>query len=113
VFNFEVDSPGAYTLGIEGHADVGSDRSTFVDDLQLRYSPYAEDAPKFSDEIGIGVEDGARMELDFPGTKKVRSLMLGGKKVSGTVGAADWPAYLSGPGKISVEPSPCFKIIVR
>ena len=51
------------------------------------------------------VSEGARLVLDFPGVKQVRSLRLGGRKVpAGIVSANDYPEYLGGIGCLEVVP---------
>ena len=61
----------------------------------------------------LSVLAGARLALEIPGTNVVRSLSLGGVRVTGRASAATHPAYLSGQGVIEVRPSPPFALRIE
>lgn len=103
----EFDIPAACTrrLGIEG-ADVRTTTAELmVDGVSLRrigaagaVSPVA-----FDPETDIRVSEGAKLNLDFSGRQKIRTLRLGGTGVRGTVDATTHPEYISGCGGFEVE----------
>ena len=46
----------------------------------------------------------AHVVLDFRGTKRIKSLKLGGGLVSGFIDATTHPLYFSGQGRLDVPP---------
>ena len=54
--------------------------------------------------MNIVVESGAKLALDYDGTARVEGVRLAGRKVSGLISAAQYPACLSGRGMLYVQP---------
>lgn len=102
--DFRIARAGDYTLRIATLEENGRDKSSQLDDVSLVKvdETATEAAPALSDQTIIEVKEGATLALDFPGTLTVRRLVLGGKRCFGTITAAQFPAYLSGPGEINV-----------
>lgn len=101
---FDVPEPGDWNFGVRGLGTGGEDVNTLIDDISLRYEPYAADLPEMNDELEISVARGARLNLDFGGTQTVRRLVVEGFSRSGLVRAADFPNTLSGAGALFVVP---------
>lgn len=104
------DAAGDYDIGISGlgvaSAGQGADRESHLDGLSLRkVNGTVDDVPETPARLNLSVSEGARLVLDFPGVKQVRSLRLGGMKVpAGIVSANDYPEYLGGIGCLEVVP---------
>ena len=88
---------------------IAADISTMVDGVHLVKEAGAKATlpahqPVFAAGSAIEIEDGARLAIEIPGTNRVASLRLGGKRVSGLVSSATHPAYISGTGMLDVRP---------
>ena len=103
----------------DGKGRDTANRTTFVDGVMLMRAeePAPADAqervpPKSTlpEGVEVTVATGARLALEIPGTNVVRSLSLGGVRVTGRASAATHPAYLSGEGVIDVRPSVPFTL---
>ena len=102
----------------DGKGRDTANRTTFVDGVMLMRAeepaPAASAAaPPLPDGVEVTVAAGARLALEIPGTNVVRSLTLGGVRVTGRASAATHPAYLTGQGVIEVRPSPPFALRIE
>ena len=102
----------------DGKGRDTANRTTFVDGVMLMRAeepvpaaPVA--APSLPDGVEVTVAAGARLALEIPGTNVVRSLSLGGVRVTGRASAATHPAYISGQGVIEVRPSQPFALRIE
>ena len=111
---FRVPTAGDYTFRLEGTVtEKNSDRLTRVDAVSIvKADDLAAEAPSVPEKLQLSVAAGAKLRLDYPGTIKVDHLRLGGRSVTGTVTAAKYPDFLSGPGAIEIMPK-CTFIIFR
>ena len=122
---FDMPEAGPRELAITGlgvpsgrRDDKGRDtanRTTFVDGVMLMRAEEPAPAafvaaPTLPEGVEVTVAAGARLALEIPGTNVVRSLSLGGVRVTGRASAATHPAYLSGEGVIDVRPSVPFTL---
>ena len=100
---------GEWTFGMTGTGVAGTntnaDRLSYLDGLALVRADDREDVPSVPKKMCLSVASGARMVLDYPGTVKVRRLMLGGVRKEGVVNAATDPDYIGGIGSLMVVPS--------
>ena len=62
------------------------------------------DVPDISSETSLDVTIGAKLNLDFAGTLPLKEVRLGGRRKSGTISAARFPDYVTGPGEVYVKP---------
>ena len=92
-------------LGKEGDA-AGADRTTFVDGVSIvKVDPSTVVSPTVPESTRLYVAEGAMLNLDYPGTKIVKTLSLGGvHKPAGVYSAANCPGYLTGMGSVEVKP---------
>ena len=66
-----------------------------------------EDPQSLSFNTEVTIAQGASVQLNQSGAIKIRSLTLNGTTLSpGVYGAADFPAYLSGPGSLDTRSNP-------
>ena len=102
---FKVPAAGTYTFGLAG-TTPNTDVNTRVDEVSIRAAMPRADAtelsnvPEMADDVEIAVAQGATLSLEFTGVKNVKSIHLGGHRVSGDVSAATHPQYLTGPGTL-------------
>ena len=62
-------------------------------------------SPTVPETARLYVAEGAMLNLDYPGTKVVKTLSLGGvHKPAGVYSAANCPGYLTGMGSVEVKP---------
>ena len=101
---FRVPSAGRWTLRIAGQsAQANCDRIARVDEVSVTKTAFAADVPDVPETTQVSVAAGAKLRLDYPGTIRLDRLELGGRGVSGTVTAARYPDYISGPGAVEVR----------
>ena len=101
---FRVPSAGRWTLRIAGQsAQANCDRIARVDEVSVTKTAFAADVPDVPETAQVSVAAGAKLRLDYPGTIRLDRLELGGRGVSGTVTAARYPDYISGPGAVEVR----------
>lgn len=103
---FVVTAAGAKTLRFATSSNTAGHETVLIDDVSIVASPatstIAEDV--FGTDLAIEVASGAKLALDYDGTARVASVRLAGRKVSGLLSAAAYPAYLSGRGMLYVQP---------
>jgi hypothetical protein len=107
----KVPKAGRYRLNLAGQS-ADSDRTSFIDDVSLVLENAAE-VPEIPDDLALVVESGAKLRLDFAGTKKVGKVKLDGKVFKGTINAEKYPQYVSGDGTLCVEPKNLGAIFIR
>lgn len=66
---------------------------------------FQSNVPAVSKGLNISVASGSELVLEYPGTLKVASLRVNGKKYHGTVSAADLPSNVKGVGQVEIEPT--------
>ena len=120
-FYFKVDAPGTWKFSLQGmnglslgggrYLDVtpGSGYSTtdtlvFIDGISIRRVASLGAAPAGLREKEVALGAKTRLRLDYMGEVRLKSLSLGGRKVSGNIDAAHPSGLVSGPGAIFVEP---------
>ena len=105
----DVPEPGNWIFGMTGTGVAGTpataDRLSFLDGLSFVRADDREDMPSVPEKMRVSVATGARLLLDYPGTIKLRRLLLGGVRKEGVVSAATDPDYIGGIGKLEVVPS--------
>ena len=100
---FNVPAAGTYTLKISGTAMDADyrDRRSYIDGVSVRkVVGTVADVPSVPEKMRISVAEGARLQLDFPGTVKTGPVTLGGVVHVGTISAATCPDYISGMGTL-------------
>lgn len=109
---FRVPTAGDYTFRLEGTVtEKNSDKLSRVDAVSIvKADDLAAEAPSVPEKLQLSVAAGAKLRLDYPGTIKVDHLRLGGRSVTGTITAAKYPDFLSGPGTIEIMPKCTFLI---
>ena len=105
----DVPEPGNWIFGMTGTGVAGTsataDRLSLLDGLSFVRADDREDIPSVPEKMRVSVASGARLLLDYPGTIKLRRLLLGGVRKEGVVSAATDPDYIGGIGKLEVVPS--------
>ena len=87
------------------HSDIRTgDRACSIDGLSLKRL-YAAEPPSVPPEVKIDVAEGARLDLDYDGTVRVRGLSLAGRGQVGVIDATTCPGYVTGRGKLDVRPN--------
>lgn len=107
---FWVPKPGAYNLGFQGLS--GSQRQPGTDGRQALLDGVSvvkvDDAllslPSLPEDLDVEVKAGATLQLDYVGTKRVRSVRLAGRNRSGVIDAKRFPSLINGCGSLYVEP---------
>ena len=103
---FAVAVVGAKTLRFATSSNTAGHETVLIDDVSIVKAPatamVAEDV--FGRDLEIEIASGAKLALDYDGTAHVKSVRLAGRKVSGLISAAQYPAYLSGRGMLYVQP---------
>lgn len=110
---FKVPAAGTYTFGLQG-CEVSADKEAFVDLVSIVRAETA-DHPDLPEDVTIRARlaDGQKLRLDYPGTATVRTLKVNGRSLHGTVSAATYPDYVTGPGSVNVTYRPGVMIIVK
>ena len=89
------------------YAMIGGAKGSFIGPIHrmaIRLDDLADLAAGcFSRDAHNNAATGAKLRLDYPGTIRLDRLELGGRGVSGTVTAARYPDYISGPGAVEVR----------
>lgn len=106
---FKIPQEGTYRIGLSGTVD--KDKTDRVDGVSIRRAKESE-VPEISPETSLEVATGAKLNLDFAGTLQLKEVRLGGRRRSGTISAARFPDYVTGPGEAYVEPSG-LSVIIR
>ena len=117
---FYVPTKGLRRIGISGEGNPGAEitsgnQSTSVIDAFsiVRATDIAPDAvPDVPKGMMVSVDEGATLNLDFPGTLKCGEVKLGGTVVQGLVNARTYPQYITGVGSIVSIPKG-FMMILR
>lgn len=111
--SFTVADGDTVTVSI---AQTVANAAGYIDEVELvpadGASALAAPTPDLPAELSVEVVSGATLDLDFPGTVKLRRLRLGSSLVGGIVSAATHPEYISGTGSLQVPP-PETVIIMR
>jgi len=105
---FNVPAAGTYTLKIAGTAkdSAHNDRRTLIDGVSVRkVVGTVADVPSVPEKMRISVAEGARIQLDFPGTLKTGPVTLGGTAYVGRITATSHPDYVSGMGALEAVSS--------
>ena len=111
-FTFAVpQAGGTYDVGFRGTSVWGGEGTPTVDRTMLLDAAWlcrveSESELYLSRDLEIEVADGARLQLDFAGTKEVRSLRIAGHRYSGYVSAELLPDLfpaLCGPGTLYIR----------
>ena len=58
----------------------------------------------FNKEMRIDVAAGAKLGICFEGTRRIGTMTLGGRRVSGMIDATSHPDYIVGTGAFEVVP---------
>ena len=91
----------------DGNGRDKADLTTLVDGVSLfKVDETEQIKPDLPRKLRISVAEGAKLVLDYPGTKTVAALTLGGVPVRGfnVVDASTCPDFVSGVGALRVEP---------
>ena len=109
---FKVDAAGDQTFALEG-TNAG-DSTAWVDKVRIDKVSAAA-APELPENATIKVKlaDGEKLRLDYPGLATVRTLKVNGRSLHGTVSAATYPDYVTGPGSVNVTYRPGVLIVVK
>ena len=98
---FKIPQEGTYRIGLSGTVD--QDKTDRIDGVSIRRA-VESDVPDISSETSLDVTIGAKLNLDFAGTLPLKEVRLGGRRKSGTISAARFPDYVTGPGEVYVKP---------
>ena len=98
-FDFRVDSPGTYTVGLKGTASE-SQYETVLDAVSLMPVTSATEQLEIPDGFELSVDEGAKVRFDFDGTRPVKVVRLGGRRVTGIIDASLYPQYVEGRGAL-------------
>ncbi len=111
--SFTVADGDTVTVAI---AQTDADAAGCIDDVELvpadGATALAAPTPDLPADLSVEVASGATLDLDFPGTVKIRSLRLGNRHPGGIVSAETHPDYISGTGSLEVPP-PATVMIMR
>ena len=103
-------APGEYTLAFKTLTTTAEDLSTFIDAVCL--AKVEAPAPEVAAEAEVRIAAGATLALDYAGTQKVDRVRFAGQSATGVISAADYSAYLEGPGAFAATPKGA-AIIIR
>lgn len=91
----------SYLLAFQGINTAGGDRSSAIDDVRVEPLPIGNGAyAPFAPGLVIEVATGAKLALDFAGTRSLHALRIGGRLVSGEITAASHPEAITGTGTL-------------
>ena len=116
VADFDITDPGDdYSLIIQGLTSAGQAPQAIVDDVEIHRiaDRFDGSAPLLSEDLYLRMAEKSHVTLSFDGVQKIRRLTLGGQAVHGEVGAAEYPQYFSGQGRLNVVNNKGSMIIVR
>ena len=114
-YYFTVSSAGTYTIGLAGVLTTGEWAPAYemlIDGLSLRAVRTEESTSPFHPDLTISVAPGARLNLDYVGTRRIARLKLGGHSVSGIVDSSTHPDFIAGQGALEV-PRQGMSLIIR
>ena len=94
-------APGEYTLAFKT-LTTKEDLSTFIDAVCLAKAEAP--APEVAAAAEVRIAAGATLALDYAGTQKVDRVRFAGQSATGVISAADYSAYLEGPGAFAATP---------
>ncbi|MCQ2391294.1 MAG: hypothetical protein MJ240_07705 [Kiritimatiellae bacterium] len=110
-YHFQLPAAGAYVLAFQGTGydwqnKAKEDLESLVDGVSLQYvrDPLNE-TPTMPADLAVEVANEAVLNLNFPGTLKLRRLHLNGEPVCGHVDAATHPKFITGMGSLEVPPA--------
>ena len=98
-FDFRVDAAGTYTVGLCGTVRSTSAEAV-VDEVSLMPMTASADELEVPSDLELTVAPGAKLRLDFDGTREVGSMRIGGRRAHGTVDATSHPQYVEGRGSL-------------
>lgn len=110
-YNFQLPAAGQYVLAFQGTGynwqnKSGEDLESLVDGVSLKYAcDELNETPSVPAGLSVDVANEAVLNLNFPGTLKLRRLHLGGETVSGHVDATTHPKFITGMGSLDVPPA--------
>lgn len=108
---FYVPKKGVRRFGISGEGCPGqevlssTENASAVDGVSIVRATDvdADAAPSVPEGMRIVVDEGATLNLDFPGTLSCGPVKLGGQSVHGIVNAKTHPQYVTGVGSLKVN----------
>lgn len=103
VFRLPYLAAGAHVVTIVGIASgSGSGAYRYVGECELLPLAFAN-APARIDNLDMTLGDGAKLDLQFPGTLNATGrLKMNGMAITGEVSAQAFPQWVTGPGTLSV-----------
>ena len=88
-------------LAFQGLNTAGGDRSSAIDDVRVERLEVEDAAYEpFAPNLVIDVAEGAKLALDYVGTKSVHAVRYGTFQLSGDISAQTYPALVTGPGAL-------------
>ena len=99
---FSIPAAGDYEIGFEGQA--WEDRTSLIDAVSVVKVSVDETWSPFAKNIGFVVASGAKLQLNFIGTRKVDSLVYNGYGLTGDVNSATHPEFVLGSGTLYCAP---------
>ena len=103
---FAVSSAGERTLDFSIASNTSAQLVLSIDDVEIIAEPATSTVPLdvFGSALAVEVASGATIALDYDGVARVKSVRLAGRRVSGLISAAQYPSYISGRGRLYVQP---------
>ena len=99
--SFDVTSTGVHDLQFTG---MGTSGCIDIDDIQIMPETRTfEPTCALSEKIRISVDTGAKLKLDFKGSIKAESVILGGRARGGVISAERYPAFIEGSGELVTD----------
>jgi len=107
-FLFNAPEAGAYTLLLEGQTPwagkIGeafvNDRTTLIDNVSVRKVEVDEACPRVPGKTVLEVAEGAKLLLNYVGTRKVDTVRYAGQTLTGAISNATHPAFVIGAGSL-------------
>lgn len=108
---FSIPKAGKYHLGFAGLA--GTDRlepgttirQAIIDGVSVvKVDDSLMAGQMLPVALDVEVAAGATLQLDYAGTNRVNSVLLGGRRVTGVIDAARFPTLINGTGALFVRP---------
>lgn len=88
-------------LAFQGLNTADGDRSSAIDDVRVERLAVEDAAYEpFASALVIDVAEGAKLALDYVGTKNVHAVRYGTSQLSGEISAQTYPALVTGPGAL-------------
>ena len=111
-FAFNLPKADGLVFGLQGMRSeksgaeyYGTDCTTVLDGLSLEKVVAANGGlPDVGSDVELTVAPTAKLQLDYVGSLKLKSLQLGTRRRSGIISAATDPDFVSGPGTLEVDP---------